>query len=215
MQEYAVGREAGEAPGADAGEQPRPGLRERGKARRRAAIVRAAFRLFAERGYEATTIADIAHTAEVAPRTVALYFPRKQDIAFADFDASVRRLTELLCEPQADETMLDVFERWMRDEVALEDETATLSRRAFEANPELRAMRATRLTDAAHAASDAVALETGIAENAFAPRMIAAAAAAVVTELHDQRESCDPQEAITLAMTFLRGGVRSVKGGEE
>jgi len=29
--------------------------------------------LFAERGYDSTTIADIAEAAEVAPRTVAMY----------------------------------------------------------------------------------------------------------------------------------------------
>lgn len=56
-------------------------LRERGKARRGGAIQRAAFRLFAERGYDATTIADIAAAAEVAPRTIAGYFASKQDIA--------------------------------------------------------------------------------------------------------------------------------------
>ena len=61
------------------------GLRERSKARRRAAIIRAAYELFAERGYDATTVADIAEAAEVAPRTVAMYFPAKQDIALSRF----------------------------------------------------------------------------------------------------------------------------------
>ena len=35
------------------------GLRERGKARRSEAVIRAAFELFAEQGYDATTVAEI------------------------------------------------------------------------------------------------------------------------------------------------------------
>jgi hypothetical protein len=69
------------------------GLRERSKARRQAAIIRAAYELFAERGYDATTVADIAEAAEVAPRTVAMYFPAKQDIALSRFSDGVASLS--------------------------------------------------------------------------------------------------------------------------
>src|ERR1700735_659292 len=72
------------------------GLRERSKARRRAAIIRAAYELFAERGYDATTVADIAEAAEVAPRTVAMYFPAKQDIALSRFSDGVASLTDAI-----------------------------------------------------------------------------------------------------------------------
>jgi AcrR family transcriptional regulator len=61
-----------------------PGLRERKKARTRAAIQREALRLFRERGYEATTVEQIAQAAEVAHTTVFRYFPTKEDLVIDD-----------------------------------------------------------------------------------------------------------------------------------
>ena len=45
------------------------GWRERKKQKTRRALADAATRLFADRGYEETTIADLAMAAEIAPRT--------------------------------------------------------------------------------------------------------------------------------------------------
>lgn len=59
-----------------------PNLRDRKKERTRAAIVEAAWRLFRERGYEATTIDTIADAALVAPRTFFRYFPTKEAVVF-------------------------------------------------------------------------------------------------------------------------------------
>ncbi|GAB4288832.1 MAG: hypothetical protein Kow0058_08400 [Roseovarius sp.] len=64
-------------------EPAKPGLRERKKARRRREIVRAAAELFVRQGYDATTLADIAHETGVSPPTVANYFGSKENILSA------------------------------------------------------------------------------------------------------------------------------------
>jgi AcrR family transcriptional regulator len=65
-------------------ERPRPGLRERKKAKTKAAIQREALRLFREQGYEATTIEQIAEAAEFSPSTFFRYFPTKEDVVMYD-----------------------------------------------------------------------------------------------------------------------------------
>jgi AcrR family transcriptional regulator len=60
------------------------GLREVRRARTRRTIQEHAMRLFTERGYEATTVADVAAAAEVSSMTVFRYFPTKEDLVLAD-----------------------------------------------------------------------------------------------------------------------------------
>lgn len=71
-------------------------LRERKKQRTRTHIAETAARLFAERGYEAVAVTDIARAAEVSEQTVYNYFRTKQDLVL-DRDEQLReRLTELV-----------------------------------------------------------------------------------------------------------------------
>lgn len=85
-----------------------PTRRERKKLETRHALERAALRLFAERGYEQTTVEDIAEAADVAVRTFFRYFSSKQDVLFGEVvtDRVVRLGTELAARPR-DEDPLD------------------------------------------------------------------------------------------------------------
>ena len=58
------------------------GLRERKKRETRAAISRSATELFVRRGFERTTITDVAREAGVAKMTVTNYFALKEDLVF-------------------------------------------------------------------------------------------------------------------------------------
>jgi AcrR family transcriptional regulator len=65
---------------------------EQAKAARREEILNAARRVFAERGFRGTTIADIADAAGIALGTIYLYFPSKEDV----FAALNQRLLEII-----------------------------------------------------------------------------------------------------------------------
>jgi AcrR family transcriptional regulator len=80
---------------------PEPGLRERKKVRTRRSIAEAAARLFAERGYEKVTVADVARAAEVSEQTVYNYFRGKEQLV-TDLDQQIQdRLRELIRERPA------------------------------------------------------------------------------------------------------------------
>ncbi|MFC3997645.1 TetR/AcrR family transcriptional regulator [Nocardiopsis sediminis] len=58
--------------------------RERKKRQTRRLIAETAVRLFAEQGYEQTTVAQIASAADVATKTFFNHFPSKDDVLFED-----------------------------------------------------------------------------------------------------------------------------------
>lgn len=86
-----------------------PGLRERKKLRTRATLVQAAMRLFAEQGYDRTTVAEIAAAADVSTRTFFSYFTGKEAVVFGDSERHMRVLMAVLAERAPADPMVEVL----------------------------------------------------------------------------------------------------------
>lgn len=83
--------------------------RPRGTSREEVAT--AALRLFVERGFEQTTLEDIAAAVGVSRRTILRYYPSKNDMVWGAFDEHLEGLRDLLASAPADEPLMDVIRR--------------------------------------------------------------------------------------------------------
>lgn len=91
--------------------------REQQKRQTHQALQAAALRLFADRGYEATTCEQIAAAAGVSPATLYRHYPTKEDLVFDDgFDPM---LAALLARRPLDEAPFDVLRNVFVDAVAV------------------------------------------------------------------------------------------------
>ena len=160
-----------------ADDQPRPGLRERKKAKTRAAIQRSALRLFEEQGYEATTVEQIAEAAEVSPSTFFRYFPSKEDVALYDdldplfiaaFEAQPAGLSPIQALRGA---IHEVFERLPAEEMARQWERSKL----INSIPELRMRVLDQFTSMIQLVAELVAKRVGRRPDDLAVRVYAGA----------------------------------------
>jgi AcrR family transcriptional regulator len=161
---------------------PRFGLRERKKARTRAAIRRHALRLFREQGYSATTVDQIAEAAEVSPSTFFRYFPTKEDVvlqddvdllAFEAFEGQPPGLGPIAAMRAA---IASAFGQLAESEREQLRETAALTL----AVPELRARALDEFIGAIQALAEAIAKRTGHDPGEFRVRNFAGALVGVM-----------------------------------
>ena len=93
-------------PSQQGGPAAHAGLRQRKKDSSRRAIEDAAWALFAEQGYEETSINDIAERADVAPRTFCRYFPTKEAVMYPQFEELLQSVRDEFHKRPADEPVI-------------------------------------------------------------------------------------------------------------
>ncbi|WP_431909290.1 TetR/AcrR family transcriptional regulator [Nonomuraea jabiensis] len=122
------------------------GLRERKKQRTRRALIEAALRLFDEKGFDETTLAEIAAEADVSTRTFFSYFASKEDVVFYDsarkMDLAVATLAARAPGESPGDALLRIVEQsltWLTTYEELTFEDAELRIRLVLKEPTLRA----------------------------------------------------------------------------
>jgi mycofactocin system transcriptional regulator len=81
----------------------------RPRASSRATLERLGFGLFAEQGFEQTTVDDIAAAAGIGRRTFFRYFASKNDLVWGDFEGELVRLEDLLAAADPGVPMMDAL----------------------------------------------------------------------------------------------------------
>jgi AcrR family transcriptional regulator len=193
------------------------GLRERKKARTRALVAETAMGLFAARGFDAVTVAEVAEAAEVSVTTVFNYFPTKEDLFYDRQDEVVEHLSRVVASRRPGESFAAAARRDMLALIEARDWRAGLAPamgdfyRLVEASPALQA-RARLMVDrsAGHLAAT-LARELGVSPGDIA----AVAAAGVLTALRNslldqaRRDSLDGQPADVIAERLTAAASRA------
>ncbi|MEH0422933.1 TetR family transcriptional regulator [Streptomyces sp. B21-083] len=168
----------------EAGPAYGPGLRELKKQRTRDALVRAALTLFTSKGYEHTTVDEIAEAVDVSQRTFFRYFAGKEDAAFAVHRIAEARFIDAVRERPPHEAPLEalrqaVLEGWPTIHEAVESVVpAELQMRMYhliESTPMLLAAHLRRSAETEEAVARLIAEREGVdVDGDLRPRVVVA-----------------------------------------
>jgi AcrR family transcriptional regulator len=206
-------------------------LRERKKQRTRTSIQQAALELFARDGYRDTTIAAIAEAADVAPRTVTVHFPTKEDLLFAADPFAIETLTARIQNRSDEESTLDALHDWMATTMSdLSSETPETQKRVWHqrqlrahvinSDDTLRARARTGYYEYEQVIAIGLGQDLDQPADSLVPRLAAITAVAGLRELYESREirgrKTPPSTAELLAwvdrvIDFIRAGIASLE----
>lgn len=185
--------------------------RARKKAATKHAIQEHALRLFVEKGYDATTVDEIAAAAGVSHMTFFRYFPRKEDVV--EWDEYDPLLAELVAARPAHEPPLVALHNAIRvgiEGILSTDREALLIRtRLVLRNPVLRARNVVAQDATRDLFASAMARRAGLTEADFATTVLASAvlgAISVAIQTWAERDDADLVALLDEAFAALDAG---------
>ena len=154
----------------------------------RAELEQTAFVLFAERGFEQTTVDEIAAAAGIGRRTFFRYFPSKNDVPWGAFEAELDRMRVRLkaCPPEV--PLMDAIRLALIDFNRVAPAQVPLHRRRMELIlrvPALQAHSTLRYAAWRQVIAGFVAERTGLAADALLPQAIAHAMLGVAVAAYE------------------------------
>ena len=150
------------------------GLRERKRQQTRERLTRAAMALFLERGFEATTLDDIAAAADISRRSFFHYFASKEDVVFAWQEESTAALIAAVAARPTDESMLTAAENAITAMVGqLEPGEAIAMARLKRDNPALQARDQVKYEKLERALAEALGKRAGHKAEKLQARLVA------------------------------------------
>lgn len=160
---------------------------ERRKRRTRDSIVQAARSLFLERGFEQTTLTEVAERADIAASTLFTHFSTKADLFFADYDLFVDDfIATVIGRDRLRETAIDATIRWHREMPVLDGDDApdfawfSGIRRLIDDDPLLPSLEQQQYERALAVLAREVAVDFGDSELDLRPQLIAATKATML-----------------------------------
>lgn len=161
----------------------------RPRATSHAAIEAAAFRLFAEHGFDSTTIDDIATAVGIGRRTLFRYFPSKNDIPWGQFDKGLSHLRSNLVAGGSGVPVLDavhhaVMEFNRFDEAALPQHRQRMA--LLLTTPTLQAHSVLRYAEWRRVIAEFAAVRYGLDSDNFLPRTIGHVSLALSLSAYEQ-----------------------------
>jgi AcrR family transcriptional regulator len=154
------------------------GLRERKKRVTRDTIAATARRLFAERGFDSVTVAEIAAAADVSEKTVFNHFATKEDLVFAGGEARLSEFLDEIRQRPAGTSLLAVFRAatdGMIDLIAssADDDTVFVVPRIVRSSRVLQERLVVAWEQEAAALTDAIAASTATSDDDVMPAVVA------------------------------------------
>jgi AcrR family transcriptional regulator len=151
-----------------------PGLRERKRQQTRERLTRMAMALFLDRGFEATTLDDIAAAADISRRSFFHYFASKEDVVFAWQEESTAALIAAVAARPANESMLAAAENAISAMVRqLEPGEAIAMARLRRDNPALQARDQVKYEKLERALAEALGKRAGHKTERLQARLVA------------------------------------------
>ncbi|MCC3372718.1 TetR family transcriptional regulator [Cohnella sp. REN36] len=177
-----------------------------------AAIQKHAMRLFREKGYQATTVEQIAEAAEVSPSTFFRYFPTKEDVVVRDnYDPLlIEAFEEQPPELSPFQAVRNAMHAGLRDIPGDELETLRERNKLILTVPELRAAMMVNISETMVLLAKLAAKRVGRSEDDLAVQTFAGAfvgAVFAVMNIHAMKPEAEFLDVLDEALSLLERGL--------